>query len=350
MKRITISIVIIAILALGAQHATNVQPYFSENFGDCGLCHNTPAMAWNASNAYNSIIVDGFDDDSVWGDTGNTMYAPVSPPNGPGLNEFFPFIKTRISQNTSHLFVVVRWVSDEGFVNGSDSRVGVRDMFAMIWNVNQKDFTLDMWQGNMKSADEGTMLDQFVWIPTASETGKNSTNGGEVSVFGRTYDEAYTDIGKTTDDTNDWVAGARLGYGHGSEYYYLEMVRPLVTVDGTDDVQFKYDGYYGFAMAYWNQTMGDNHFVTYEQYVWIHGVDGINPADINEVTVTVISDDVTVTEISTEMVTASVTTTESETITEVSTSDNANLPLNGLFGALGVFCIGLVTTFIRRRK
>ena len=68
MKRITLSIGIIAILVIGAQLTMNVQPYYSEHFGDCGECHNTPAVAWNASNADAIVVADGEDDESVWVD------------------------------------------------------------------------------------------------------------------------------------------------------------------------------------------------------------------------------------------------------------------------------------------
>ncbi len=330
MRRLILSLGIIAILIVGAQLSLNVKPYFVEHFGDCGECHNYPIMAWNASNTAATLMVDGVDNDTVWEEMHNTMYAPASPPGGPGDDEHFSFIRVKISQNSTHLFVLARWADTNGLVNGSDSRTGTRDMFAMIWNINQDDFSLDMWGGVMRSAEAGKKLDLMVWIPAASETGKNYTYG-KLGVAGKTYDESLTSVGKTTDTTNDWTAGALTkGSSYSSNvYYYLELVRPLVTADGDDDVQFKYDGYHGFAMAYWNQTSGASHFVTYEQYVWIHGTDGVNPDDISTTISTVAGADVTTT----------ITTTETD-----------ESPFNSLFAVFGLFSIGLAVVLIRRRK
>ena len=330
MRRLILSLGIIAILIVGAQLTMNVQPYFEEHFGDCGECHNTPAIAWNESNSAATLLVDGIDDDAVWGDMHNTMYAPASPPHGVEGDEHFQFVRVKISQNDTHLFVIARWADTNGLVDGSDSRTGTRDMFSMIWNINQDDFSLDMWGGAMRSAESGKKLDQVVWIPTAAETGKNGTTG-KTGVAGKTYDEAYTSVGKTTDTTNDWTAAALMkGSSYSpNTYYYVEMIRPLKTADGDDDVQFKYDGYYGFAMAYWNQTSGASHFVTYEQFVWVHGADGADP---------------------TGTVTVKETVTVDGTTTTTITDSKSEAPFASLFAVLGLFSIGLAVALIRRRK
>jgi len=328
-KRITLTIGIIALLAIGAQQTMNVKPYYRSSFGDCGRCHNTPAMAYNASNADALITLDGNETEDFWGDMGNTMYIPISPLNGPGDDEHFGFVRARISQNSTHLFAIFRAPSDDARVNGSDSRSGDRDAFALLWNVNQDNFNLNMFDG-MKSAEEGKMIDNIMWIPTLDETGTIDDAAGLDGVEGTVYDEAYTDVGRTTDDTNDWNVAALFQTSHGHTDYYIEMVRPLVTADGTDDVQFQYDGYYGFAVAVWNQTSLGDHWVSYEQYVWVSGVDGVNPADIVEVTITEAGDDVTITE-------------AGETVTEDS-------PFDMLFAFFGLFSVGLTVTLLRRRK
>ena len=127
-------------MLVGAQLTTNVEPYFNSRWNDCGECHNHPAMAYNASNANALITLDGNETEAFWDDVGNTMYVPASPLGGPGDDEHFGFIRTRISQNSTHLFIMVRVPSDDAAVNGSDVRAGVdRDMFAMIWNVDHED-------------------------------------------------------------------------------------------------------------------------------------------------------------------------------------------------------------------
>ncbi len=313
---------------LGAQLTMNVQPYFHSRWSDCGECHNTPAMAYNASNVNAIITLDGNETEDFWSDVGNTMYAPASPLNGPGDGEHFALIRARISQNDTHLFVSVRVPSDDGKVNGSDVRAGVdRDMFAMIWNIDHDDMVQDWW-GNMKSNEEGKSLDQVVWIPKASETGTIDDAEGLNGVEGKFYDEAYTDVGKTTDDTNDWSGAAIFTTSHGHTDYYIEMTRPLMTADSKEDVQFQYDGYYQFMMAFWNQTKGINHWVTYEQYVWVAGVDGVNPADISIVT---------------ETTTAAAPAAVTETTTKTES------PFNGLFAMFGLFSVGLAVALRRRR-
>ncbi|MHA2168442.1 MAG: hypothetical protein ACXAB7_00890 [Candidatus Kariarchaeaceae archaeon] len=363
MKRLTLTLGIIAILALGAQLSYNVNSFPGFHGGSqCGICHNEPMTAWDVANANVMIDVDGIDTEAIWGDNDDTnMYIPLGGPFGfkdsytdvNGTNIEVPyFARLKVSQNSTHIFFYVRL--HDNSVEGGDIQAALSDKFAMLFNIDQEEFTLPAaypwgW-ANMGStvADQGSQ-DLVVWSPDAAADGAESgltwntslypldvldgdapVAGWEdrVSVTSNVWDSAY---GGTGTDTNDWTVGAY--YGNQGEHYEvdygIELVRPLETAD-SKDVQFKYDGLYEFAIARWNNSNSKDHYVSFEHAIWVKGTSGVDPS--------LIPDPVTV-----EKTVDGTTTT---TITE-SKSDS---PFNTLFGLFGMVSVGLAVIFVRRKK
>jgi hypothetical protein len=357
-RRLTLTLGIIAILALGAQLSYNVNSFPGFHGGtQCGICHNEPAVAWDPANADVDIVVDGNDTEALWEYTNDTlMYIPLGSAFGfaevdENGTEVPFFARFKVSQNSTHIFFYVR-VHDTS-VEGADIQSGLSDKFSILFNIDQDEFMLPAaypwgW-ANMGSAvaDQGSH-DVVVWSPDLAATGAESgltwntslypldvldgdppVAGWEeqVAITGKTWDTAY---GGTGTDTNQWTAGAI--YGNIEEHYEvdyaIELARPLVTADAKD-VQFKYDGLYEFAIAYWDDANSKDHIVSFEHAVWVKGTEGVNPDLIPD------------------PVTSTVTETETETETETSTEDS---PFNMLFGVFGVVSVGLAVVLIRRKK
>ncbi|MHA2027760.1 MAG: hypothetical protein ACW99Q_00105, partial [Candidatus Kariarchaeaceae archaeon] len=66
MKRLTLTLGIIAILALGAQISYNVNSFPGFHGGSqCGICHNEPMSTWDDANKDVDIVADGEDTEAV---------------------------------------------------------------------------------------------------------------------------------------------------------------------------------------------------------------------------------------------------------------------------------------------
>jgi hypothetical protein len=341
-----------------------VKPYYATHFqgyGTCNACHSEPLTAWNASYANTNIVLDGLEDDPFWGGPNqfNTLYVPISPLGG-GEFEFF---KMRWSQNLTHLFIMARVVDNT--VEGSDVLVNsVSDMAAIMFNINQTGgFNEGEFWNGMALDQPNSYVDMVTWKPTAAEDGNhNETKDGVVT--GKVWDEYYSSNGRGQ-DTNNWSWAAHRSYARGHWYQYLEMARPLDTGEDTD-VDFKYDGYYSFGVAHWNNSVAANHAISFEHAVWIHGTDGADPTGISAtnyidetVTFPVYEATEYVTETKTEWDFETETVEEKETVIVVGdeitvtnveevTSAKSDAPINLLFAFFGIVCIGAV--FYRRRR
>lgn len=311
----------------------------------CGICHNEPAVAWNPAYASESIVVDGNTTEAVWAEADdNNMYIPIASGFGFGGSytdvngtdiEVPYFVKFQVSQNSSHIFFNARLEDVDG-VQGDDSRYADADAFALIFNINMDEFALPRaWEPMASAVATDGSQDVVFWQPTTAATGVsdalwNATSDeydSAIAVPSAVYDGAYG----ATEGSQDWSAGAIHGYiaDHYETHYSVEMSRPLVTGDA-GDVQFQYDGYYEFALAYWNDTKGAGHWVSFEHTLWVHGADGAMPLD----KITVTADGVTVTEAG-----ADVTVTETE-----------ESPLSLFASLFGLFTISMAVMVFRRKE
>jgi hypothetical protein len=320
-------------LALGAQVSlnTNSFPGFHSN-GDCNLCHNEPATAWNASWATESINVNGLADDTVWEEAaGHRMYVPVGSTFG-GTEQF---IQVTFAQNNTHLFMTLVW-GDPG-IDGSDmEKYGDADGVSIMWNVNASNF--NMYYSGMKTEKPTEMVDTWTWKATVADEDNafNSTFEGAV------YDNAFDDGGWLGDDiSNDITAYAKYGYiaSHYEEDYFVELARPLVT-DDPYDIQFEKTGYYEVMFAIFNGTSGVSHYMSFSHYVWIH-----NPTDTSVATETVTNIVTSVNEVDT-----TVTETEKVTETETFTETKTDSIWFGSYTLAALTAFGIGTFIIRRKK
>ncbi|MCE7734964.1 MAG: hypothetical protein GPJ54_08815 [Candidatus Heimdallarchaeota archaeon] len=349
MKRITLSLGLIAVMVLGVQLSFNSTSFPGFHGGSqCGICHNEPAIAWNSSLADLDLTLDGNGTEAFWDDNDDhLMYIPLGTTFGFPAGEE-QFVRFMVGQNSTHFFMYAR-IADLT-INGSDTRTADADAFAVMFNIDMPEFKLPSaapafgpdptasWSPMSEALGDGGTNDVVMWQPSAAADDTQGTydpaiddgDGGftsQYSVDGNVWDLNY---GGTFNENQDWSAEATHGYigAHYTGDYAIEFSRALVT-DDANDAQFKYDGYYEFAIAYWNASSGSQHWVSFEHTIWIHGADGAEPLDT--ITETVTEDAVTVT---------------ADPVTETKTED---APFNSLLSFFGLITISLAVMVYRKR-
>jgi hypothetical protein len=359
-------------MVLGAQISFTTTSFPGFHGGtQCGICHNEPAVAWNPQYADESITLDGEATEVFWTlEDDRVMYIPIVTGFGFAQNyidengteiEVRNYVRLQVAQNATHIFFYVRLY--DLMVEGSDTyNAAGADGFALLFNIDQDEFKLPDAQGNFGSGNpwdnwepmdgdnlEGGRQDLVFWQPQASATGIsdplwNATSGefdDNTPVPGYVWDKNY---GGTLVESSDWQAGAIHGNiaNHYENDYAIELVRLLVTEDD-NDVQFTYDGYYEFAVAYWNASNGAAHWVSFEHTLWVHGAYGFNPEGYVTYTETVnmVWEQ---TETETQIRTVTVVD-EPESDTSV---DTVNVSLNFVNIFTGLICIAFV--FLRRNN
>jgi hypothetical protein len=358
-KRITLSLGIIALMVLGVQMSFNTTSFPGFHSGaQCGICHNEPAVAWNESYASEAITLDGDMTEPFWAEADdNNMYVPLGQAFGfegnfvddNGTDHEVPlFVSMRFAQNSSHLFIRAR-IQDNTQTGSTTYNAAGTDGFAILWNINQAEFKLpdatpnfgpgndwDNWMSMDGDNLDGGKQDLVYFSPSLSgesDASYNVTSGGydnNTQLTTSVWDKNY---GGTASESEDWSAGAF----HGKEntrsdngYYSIELTRPLVT-DDENDVQFTYDGYYEFAVAAWNDTKGAAHSASFEHTIWVHGDLGAMPLD----TITV---------------TAPGTTVTAPGTTDTTTSVSTESPWNSLLSIFGLITMSLAVMVYRKRK
>ncbi len=264
-------------------------PGFSSN-KDCNYCHNEPVAAYypptGGKYGYvnGTFTLDGRLTEPWWSSSGNQAYYHRRTilwlgNEAHNLTEF----GITFAQNSTHLFIGLAW--EDAYITGTDSpMIGASDGFAMCFNINVTDFQASYF-GGMDTPGLGQAVDTVSWKPIGNQTGTQVTANGYVNktVLGSATDYSFDIYGWHTDVTNNW--GVQVLHGNLSSramnHYQMEMVRPLVTGD-PNDLQFSKSGNYQFAVALFNGSVGDEHYVSYvhELYVYNPAGDVTPPTDI----------------------------------------------------------------------
>ncbi|MHA2502479.1 MAG: ethylbenzene dehydrogenase-related protein [Candidatus Kariarchaeaceae archaeon] len=294
MKRKLVTGLVIAIMVFGIQMSFVVDsfPGFHSS-GDCNLCHNYPATAYNSSFETYNLDLDGELDEPIWDDHSTYGRRTMVPVAG-RFGSAHVFLTVYFGQNSSHFFMAIGW--EDETINGADEDRTDTDGVAVMFNINVTDF--DTGYG-MDRAPGDSAVDVITWRPAASETGQELYQNDYVpkAIESNLVDEHIYDDDRDGDATNEWEWAAVHGNvsNHNEHNYNVEFVRPLVT-DDPNDVQFSESKYYEFGIALFNDTSNSGHWISpaYEVYVY-------NGPEVTEtVTETVTEDAVTVTQVETE--------------------------------------------------
>jgi hypothetical protein len=336
MKQKLITGLVIGLLVFAVQMSFVVDsfPGFHSN-GDCTVCHNNPAMAWNASLANSQVTVDGITDDAMWLEA-NTLGRRNMVPVASKFGSAHEFITMYFGQNSTHFFMVASWhdATINGYVEDSDF-----DGFSIIFNINNTDF--DTGYG-MDLARDG-MVDFISWTPDAGQTAVLDSNSPQ------SIDSTIVDLSsspgsnaRTVDATNEWTVGAVHGNVslHSEENYQVEFARPLVTADKTYDVQFSESKYYEFGIVIFNETSGSSHWISPPQSVFVYNAADTN-ADLATVTDYIV-------ETKTETAAPVTETVTADPVTETVTDSEGKSPISILPVVLALFAVPMIV-LIRRR-
>ncbi|MHA2503067.1 MAG: ethylbenzene dehydrogenase-related protein [Candidatus Kariarchaeaceae archaeon] len=302
MKKTFVAGLTIVLLIAGIQVSFLVDsfPGFHSQ-GDCTLCHNNPAFAYNSSMMDEGIVLDGLEGDDLFWEDHLTQYRRTYVPVGGAFGSAHTFVKTIFGQNSTHIFMLIGW--EDATIDGTDTeRYADSDGISIMWNINMDDF--DTGYGMKAAREEGELVDMVTWKPAASEDGQQLYQNDYTpkAIEGNIYDAAYDHSGWEDDATNDWMAAAVHGNvsNHNEHNYQIELVRPLVTADSMD-VQFDESKYYQFGFAIYNDTSGNDHWISPVHSVFVYNPDDPDMGDIATVTQQVTeTNEVTVTETATE--------------------------------------------------
>jgi hypothetical protein len=300
MKNKLIVGLVVALLVFGIQMSfvANSFPGFHSN-GDCNICHNFAANAYNSSYETFNVKVDGILDEAIWAEDatyGRRNMVPVASTFGSAHE----YITVYMGQNSTHIFLAASWADPT--IDGTDTQAYAdSDGIAFMFNINVTNF--DTGYG-MDRAPDNTAVDMFTWKPGASETGNEVFMKDYVPksiTDDHFYDQyIYDDSRKDDKVATDWTHAAVHGNvsSHSEGNYQIEMARPLVNTD-PNDVQFDKTRYYQFGLVIYNNTSGSKHWISpvMSVFVW-------NPSDSNPNVATITRDKtayITETEVKTEV-------------------------------------------------
>jgi hypothetical protein len=315
--------------------------------GECSLCHNEPATAYNASYADAQITLDGLPNEEFWSESNyyNTMEMPM----GNTFGGVHIFVMMKFAQNATHLFVYMDWYDNT--INGTTSqRFNAADGVAILWNAHPGEYDMkEGWFSGMKTENAGESIDTWVWKANTADEGKeiesvtNATAGENTPLTGNVWDTSFDNAGwnDSGDVTQDVSAGASWGNlgSHHESNYGVEFARKLTTSDNTgSDVQFDKIGYYEFAVALYNESSGSSHIVSFEHQLYVYG-DCTTDCDIP----------VVFTEVVTTEVEVPTTVVNNVTITDVTTSTES-APLNAWMIIVSLFSMGVLVNLISRKR
>lgn len=325
-KHFVISLVIISVLGLGllAQVSLLTNSYYGyHDFGDCAVCHNEPATAYNMDYMDENIELDGIANEPFWQEPAtedSTMYIPVAHQFGGDRM----MIRTVFAQNSSHIFMKMDWT--DYLLNGTDSNV--YDGISIYWSMGEATEIDEHFPNGMKTV--AGEADVWNWKAGAGvediDIANLDTNMENVTVPNAAdMDASMNTFGIGVDGEQNLMAGATYGYqgDHHENSYLLELAFPLESGYDTD-VQFTESGYYTFNLALFNSSSGSGHQMGFEHDVWVYN----GPMEPNTVTLT-----------------------QNNTITEVSTQveSEGKSPVNFAFIILGFSVLAITTVAVRRK-
>jgi hypothetical protein len=196
-----------------------------------------------------SITIDGIDDESAWNTSNVYEYViPMANNNVTATKFFISYMYMKYIYDDNNLYIRAIW---------NDTSLDMKDMFMFCWDINCANYTVAMLAqlDAMRAMAPGEKVDSWKWVSDFRANGS----------LGKMLDSSFGYDGWYPSESSD----VNYGYTYGtwrnssSNYYQLEMRRPLVPNNLTDDATFVENKPIRFATAVANGYENQDHLISW---------------------------------------------------------------------------------------